>query len=79
MEGWRRRIGRLTASFEQAGHARSAARLLAAQNAQDVRLSFVMLTWPGTLLLPLLHPPERIYGCIASWRFAGPRVLSLST
>jgi hypothetical protein len=38
MEGWRRRIGRLTASFEQAAPAsREAARLLAAQNAQDVR------------------------------------------
>lgn len=57
MEGWRRRIGRLTASFEQAGHARSAARLLADQNAQDVRLStsalhsgHVMPFWHMTLL-----------------------------
>ncbi|KAK9846422.1 hypothetical protein WJX81_003518 [Elliptochloris bilobata] len=37
MEGWRRRIGRLTASFEQAGHSRNAARLLAEQNAQDAQ------------------------------------------
>ncbi len=37
MEGWRRRIGKLTASFEQLTPAREAARLLAARNAQDVR------------------------------------------